>query len=155
MFNKPLYAINTIYCNIITELTSNPNLYPWCSTSLQRDNNALFSMSSTSLMSRTSQVSSAFFRVAVMAPRNANVSSYRNKLQDIFAVFHTTHSCNSLKYKVVQIWLGQTVTCLHTNRPGHIWTTLYYEKFSLAHTDAYTYTYSTDSEFSQWQQHVK
>ena len=28
-------------------------------------------------------------------------------------------------YKVVQIWLGQTVTCLHTNRPGHIWTTLY------------------------------
>jgi hypothetical protein len=28
-------------------------------------------------------------------------------------------------YKVVQIWSGQTVTCLHTNRPGHIWTTLY------------------------------
>jgi hypothetical protein len=27
---------------------------------------------------------------------------------------------------VVQIWPGQTVTCLHTNRPGHIWTTLYY-----------------------------
>jgi hypothetical protein len=30
------------------------------------------------------------------------------------------------KYKVVQIWPGQTVTCLHTNSPGHIWTTLYY-----------------------------
>ena len=29
------------------------------------------------------------------------------------------------KYKVVQIWPGQTVTCLDTNRPGHIWTTLY------------------------------
>jgi hypothetical protein len=29
------------------------------------------------------------------------------------------------KYKVVQIWPGQTVTCLHTNSPGHIWTTLY------------------------------
>ena len=29
-------------------------------------------------------------------------------------------------YKVVQIWPGQTVTCLHTNSPGHIWTTLYY-----------------------------
>ena len=28
-------------------------------------------------------------------------------------------------YKVVQIWPGQTVTCLRTNRPGHIWTTLY------------------------------
>ena len=27
-------------------------------------------------------------------------------------------------YKVVQIWPGQTVTCLHTNNPGHIWTTL-------------------------------
>jgi hypothetical protein len=30
-------------------------------------------------------------------------------------------------YKVVQIWPGKTVTCLHTNRPGHIWTTLYYK----------------------------
>ena len=29
------------------------------------------------------------------------------------------------KYKVVQIWPGQTVTCLHTISPGHIWTTLY------------------------------
>jgi hypothetical protein len=29
-------------------------------------------------------------------------------------------------YKVVQIWPGLTVTCLHTDRPGHIWTTLYY-----------------------------
>jgi hypothetical protein len=28
---------------------------------------------------------------------------------------------------VVQIWPGQTVTCLHTNSPGHIWTTLYTE----------------------------
>jgi hypothetical protein len=28
-------------------------------------------------------------------------------------------------YKGVQIWPGQTVTCLHTNRPGHIWTSLY------------------------------
>jgi hypothetical protein len=28
-------------------------------------------------------------------------------------------------YKVVQMWPGQTVTCLHTNSPGHIWTTLY------------------------------
>jgi hypothetical protein len=31
----------------------------------------------------------------------------------------------ALIYKVVQIWPGQTVTCLHTNSPGHIWTTLY------------------------------
>ena len=29
-------------------------------------------------------------------------------------------------YKVVQIWPGQTVTCLHANSPGHIWTTLYF-----------------------------
>jgi hypothetical protein len=28
-------------------------------------------------------------------------------------------------YRVVQIWQGQTVTCLHTISPGHIWTTLY------------------------------
>jgi hypothetical protein len=30
-----------------------------------------------------------------------------------------------VKYRVVQIWPGQTVTCLHTNSPGHVWTTLY------------------------------
>jgi hypothetical protein len=29
------------------------------------------------------------------------------------------------KYKVVQIWPGQTVSCLHTISPGHIWTTVY------------------------------
>jgi hypothetical protein len=28
-------------------------------------------------------------------------------------------------YKVVQIWPGQTVACLHIINPGHIWTTLY------------------------------
>ena len=33
-------------------------------------------------------------------------------------------------YKVVQIWPGQTVTCLHTYSPGHIWTTLYVLVFS-------------------------
>jgi hypothetical protein len=31
-------------------------------------------------------------------------------------------------YKVVQIWPGHTVTCLHTNSPGHIWTTLHIRK---------------------------
>jgi hypothetical protein len=35
-------------------------------------------------------------------------------------------------YKVVQIWSGQTVTCLHTNSPGHILTTLYY---AIEHTN--------------------
>jgi hypothetical protein len=36
-------------------------------------------------------------------------------------------ACKALApyYKVVQIWPGQTVTCLHTSSPGHIWTTLY------------------------------
>jgi hypothetical protein len=33
-------------------------------------------------------------------------------------------------YKVVKIWPGQTVTCLHTNSPGHIWTTLYMRCFA-------------------------
>jgi hypothetical protein len=31
------------------------------------------------------------------------------------------------KYKVVQIWPGQSVTYLHTNSPGHVWTILYTE----------------------------
>jgi hypothetical protein len=33
-------------------------------------------------------------------------------------------------YKVVQIWPGQTGTCLLTISPGHIWTTLYIDKIS-------------------------
>jgi hypothetical protein len=44
----------------------------------------------------------------------------------IFFVFSELHSCTEeALYKVFQIWLGQTVTCLHTNSPSHIWTTLY------------------------------
>jgi hypothetical protein len=39
-------------------------------------------------------------------------------------MWHTRCVTNYI-YKVVQIWPGQTVTCLHTNSPGHIWTTLY------------------------------
>ena len=41
--------------------------------------------------------------------------------------FHIKIRQNS-KYKVVQIWTGQTVTCLHTNSTGHIWITLYFHK---------------------------
>jgi hypothetical protein len=46
------------------------------------------------------------------------------------------NKCTSvcLLYKVVQIWPGQTVTCLHTNSPGHIWTTLYIQ--TLLHVSA-------------------
>jgi hypothetical protein len=39
--------------------------------------------------------------------------------------------CVCVIYKVVQIWPGQTVTCLHTNSPGNIWTILYYAQFNL------------------------
>jgi hypothetical protein len=42
-----------------------------------------------------------------------------------FIILIDQGSDESKKYKVVQIWPGQTVTCLHTNSPGHIWTTLY------------------------------
>jgi hypothetical protein len=41
------------------------------------------------------------------------------------------HSLAKPLYKVVQIWPGQTVTCLHTNRPGNIWTTLYFTNILL------------------------
>jgi hypothetical protein len=37
-----------------------------------------------------------------------------------------THIQTNMLYEVVQIWSGQTVTCLHTNRPGHLWTTFIY-----------------------------
>jgi hypothetical protein len=42
-------------------------------------------------------------------------------------------------YKVVQIWPGQTVTCLHTNSPGHIWTTLYMYRLFLDSTSAHLF----------------
>jgi hypothetical protein len=58
-------------------------MYPWCSISLHRDSSALFSMSSTSDISRTSQVSSALFKVEVMETRNANISSYRRKIMTL------------------------------------------------------------------------
>jgi hypothetical protein len=41
-------------------------------------------------------------------------------------IFYRQINTNFLHmYKVVQIWPGQTVTCLNTNSPGHIWNTLY------------------------------
>jgi hypothetical protein len=43
-----------------------------------------------------------------------------------FRLFFVRYEFNI--YKVVQIWPGQTVTCLHTISPGHIWTTLYIER---------------------------
>jgi hypothetical protein len=36
--------------------------------------------------------------------------------------FSTVSNLKKGMYKVVQIWPEQTVTCLHTNSPGHIWT---------------------------------
>ena len=42
------------------------------------------------------------------------------------SIFCSTYqNCSCTNYKVVQIWPGQTVTCLHANHPGHIWNTLY------------------------------
>jgi hypothetical protein len=62
----------------------------------------------------------------------------RNKLRlTRKATYNEARSCNhacwekeiNIKYKMVQIWPGQTVTCLHTISPGHIWTTLYFNAF--------------------------
>ena len=57
-----------------------------------------------------------------------NQDERKRKLFVAFAKdFHLdgAQKAQCVNYKVVQIWPGQTVTCLHTNRPGHIWTTLY------------------------------
>jgi hypothetical protein len=43
-------------------------------------------------------------------------------------LLHFNRSWIFSTYKVVQIWPGQTVTCLHTISPGHIWTNLYFLK---------------------------
>jgi hypothetical protein len=49
-----------------------------------------------------------------------------------FIYFNTNFTFGSI-YKVVQIWPGQTVTCLHTISPGHNWTTLYFGKYINKH----------------------
>jgi hypothetical protein len=62
-----------------------------------------------------------FISPSYVTLHTAKLSSYR-------------HSILKGCYKVVQIWPGQTVTCLHTNSPGHIWTTLYFpEHFVFKH----------------------
>jgi hypothetical protein len=57
-------------------------------------------------------------------------------------VLNPWHSRLSVKrmysYKVVQIWPGQTVTCLHTISPGHIWTTLYLSQLKVKVRDSLT-----------------
>jgi hypothetical protein len=64
----------------------------------------------------------------------ASVVIFVNKLAWILCVPHRALRqalCRNqqmhlwITYKMVQIWPGQTVTCLHTNSPGHIWTALY------------------------------
>ena len=45
-----------------------------------------------------------------------NLKTFRNNQENVFS---------KEWFKVVQIWPAQTVTCLHKNSPGHIWTTLY------------------------------
>jgi hypothetical protein len=42
-----------------------------------------------------------------------------------YILFSEDETISRATYKVVQIWPGQTVTCLHTDSPCHIWTTLY------------------------------
>ena len=41
----------------------------------------------------------------------------------LFSVYYSVSMSHTI-YKVVQILPGQTVACLHTISPGHIWTTL-------------------------------
>ena len=66
---------------------------------------------------QTESVTSAFLLFIYLIP-DLHLRFSSKYSQRIYVPFYS--------YKVVQIWPGQTVTCLHTNRPGHIWTTLYY-----------------------------
>jgi hypothetical protein len=55
--------------------------------------------------------------------RSRTVQPVASRYTDWAILTHKAYLCSSL-YKVVQIWPGHTVTCLYTNSPGHIWTTL-------------------------------
>jgi hypothetical protein len=51
---------------------------------------------------------------------------------------------------VVQIWPGQTVTCLHTNSPGHIWTALYIENVNIIMTQQGTVFPFCVKDYTLW-----
>jgi hypothetical protein len=64
-----------------------------------------------------------------MVSENSNVQRLCGKLSFFnfrFSQFSASN-CYLCLYKMVQIWPGQTVTSLHTNSRGHIWTTLYFQ----------------------------
>jgi hypothetical protein len=56
---------------------------------------------------------------------------WKEKEREVTPVNFCSYIVRSSKYKVVQTWPGQTVTCLHTISPGHIWTTLYFVQPSI------------------------
>jgi hypothetical protein len=67
--------------------------------------------------------------IAICAPISCPCSHERQKYGWLYTAMKTLREWHMhghiRKYKVVQIWPGQTVTCLHTISPGHILTTLY------------------------------
>ena len=78
-----------------------------------------------------------FYLKQCVAPYSTLYSPEKNVVLLTFSmVSSTTFAAPSLigsyLYKVVQLWPGQSVTCLHTNSPGHIWTTLYVFRTLLA-----------------------
>ena len=99
----------------------------------------LLSVLESSRMRRTSQRSSMVYAESAASHTVALQWRFMLAMLIIFRGLHLKELCVThiqcvlyacvcvymYIYKVVQIWPGQTVTCLHTNRPGHIWTTLY------------------------------
>jgi hypothetical protein len=89
-------------------------------------------------MVRLEKITSFCFNAAVKCNvrRRVQISSYKISSQKLVRLIcivvgdicHKSVIACVSQYKVVQIWPGQTVTCLHTNRPGYIWTTLYSDK---------------------------
>ena len=70
-----------------------------------------------------------FFTKPITSSGTLHTNFFNNSSPDL-----STNICRviwpTVNYKVVQIWPGQTVTCLDTISPGHIWTTLYYKRVS-------------------------
>jgi hypothetical protein len=67
-----------------------------------------------------------------------HLNGKRNTWQTFYPPLpHVSKGISFMLYRVVQIWPRQTVTSLHTNSPGHIWTTLY---LVLAGRSLMTYT---------------
>jgi hypothetical protein len=138
MVQKWETSLGTGYFNFAVHWTFKlPPYFPWTPTLQQHFHVLYFIHYGTRLFSDTRSYNNTLLYKTLDSWTKSELNlcfTVVSKYTRVFRCSTNTHSksytnntkrCMIWKYKVVQIWPGQTVTCLRTNSPGHIWTTLY------------------------------